>query len=201
MIVRFGIAVVSGVLVTFLLLYFMQLMIATGKAALTDPRERHILDFVRVKRQETTNIEDPQPEKPKKPQQPPPTTPPPPSDNIDPNAPTVNVRGPSVNVNTDIAGPGQLSYSDGEYLPIVRVAPIYPSRALSRGIEGYVDLEFTVTAEGTVANPVVTYSSSSLFDNAAKKAVLKFKYKPRVVDGTPVAVPGVRTRIRFELEN
>lgn len=110
------------------------------------------------------------------------------------------MRPPSSTTDVSISGPGSLSYTDGEYLPIVRVAPIYPSRALSRGIEGYVDLEFTVTTAGTVKDPVVIYSSSSLFNRAAMRAVLKFKYKPRVVDGQPVAVPGVKTRIRFELE-
>ena len=85
-------------------------------------------------------------------------------------------------------------------LPIVRVAPVYPNRALSRGLEGYVDLMFTVTDAGTVKDPVVTYTTSSLFNRAAPQAVLKFKYKPRVVDGKPVEVPGVETRIRFQLE-
>ncbi|HKJ61282.1 MAG TPA: energy transducer TonB, partial [Hyphomicrobiales bacterium] len=81
-----------------------------------------------------------------------------------------------------------------------RVAPVYPSRALSRGIEGYVDLSFTVTTAGTVKDPEILFSSSSLFDRAATRAVLKFKYKPRVVDGEPVEVPGVKTRITFKIE-
>ena len=58
-----------------------------------------------------------------------------------------------------------------------------------------------VTTAGTVRDPVVEFSTSSLFDRAATRAVLKFKYKPRVVDGQPVEVPGVKTRIRFELED
>jgi len=46
----------------------------------------------------------------------------------------------------------------------------------------------------------VTFSTSSLFERAALRAVLKFKYKPRVVDGVPVRVPGVKTRISFKIE-
>ena len=201
MIVRYLIAIVSGVAVTFGLLFLMQFLIETGESALTDPKKRYFLEFVRVKRQEVVNMEEPKPEKPPKPQQPPPDTPPPSQDDIDPNAPAINVRPPSTTTDVSISGPGSLSYTDGEYLPIVRVAPIYPSRALSRGIEGYVDLEFTVTTAGTVKDPVVTYTTSSLFNRAAVRAVLKFKYKPRVVDGQPVEVPGVKTRIRFELED
>jgi protein TonB len=201
MILRYLIAIVSGVAVTFGLLFLMQLLIETGESALTDPKKRYFLEFVRVKRQEVVNMEEPKPEKPPKPQQPPPDTPPPSQDDIDPNAPAINVRPPSTSTDVSISGPGSLSYTDGEYLPIVRVAPIYPSRALSRGIEGYVDLEFTVTTAGTVKDPVVIYTTSSLFNRAAVRAVLKFKYKPRVVDGQPVEVPGVKTRIRFELED
>ena len=200
MFARFGISILSGVAVTFGLIWLMQFLIASGESALEEKTERHFLDFVRVKRQKITNVEEPKPEKPPKPEQPPPDIPPPSRDDINPNAQTVSVAAPTLGSGTDIAGPGALSYSDGEYLPIVRVAPIYPNRALSRGLEGYVDLMFTVTTAGTTRDPVVTFSTSSLFESAAKKAVLKFKYKPRIVDGKPVEVPGVETRIRFELE-
>ena len=73
--------------------------------------------------------------------------------------------------------------SDGEYLPIVKVAPVYPSRALSRGLEGYVIVEFTVMSTGAVRDVSVVESTSSLFERAATTAALKFKYKPRVIDG------------------
>jgi len=61
-------------------------------------------------------------------------------------------------------------------------------------------MSFTVTTTGTVKDPIVMFSSSSLFDRAATRAVLKFKYKPRVVDGVPVEVAGVKTRISFQIE-
>ena len=93
-----------------------------------------------------------------------------------------------------------MNIAEGDYLPIVRVAPVYPARAQSRGLEGYVDMSFTVTATGTVIDPIVVFSTSGLFERAASRAVLKFKYKPRVVDGIPVNVPGVKTRITFKME-
>ena len=89
--------------------------------------------------------------------------------------------------------------SDGEYLPIVKVAPVYPSRALSRGLEGYVIVEFTVTQTGATKDVVVVESTSSLFERAAVDAAYKFKYKPRVIDGVAVEVPGVRNKITFEI--
>ena len=200
MIGRYAFSVVIGTIVTLSLLFVMHLLIATGKAALTKPRERAQLDFVRVRRNESLNVEDYTPEKPPKPPETPPETPPQDMDNIDPNAPTVNVAPPQVDANTDIGGPGGMNIAEGDYLPIVRVAPVYPARALSRGLEGYVDMQFTVTTTGTVKDPVVLFSTSSLFERAATRAVLKFKYKPRVVDGVPVEVPGVKTRITFQIE-
>lgn len=200
MIGRYAFSIVVGVVVTLSLLFVMQLLIATGKAALTKPRDRAQLEFVRVKRNENLNTEDFTPDKPPPPPEVPPETPPQELDNVDPNAPTINVPPPSVSANTDIGGPGGMNIAEGDYLPIVRVAPVYPARALSRGLEGYVDLSFTVTTAGTVADPVIIFSTSSLFERAATRAVLKFKYKPRVVDGVPVNVPGVKTRITFKIE-
>jgi len=101
---------------------------------------------------------------------------------------------------TIILGEDSSNCAEGDYVLIERVAPVYPARALSRGIEGYVDMSFTVTATGTVKDPIVIFSTSSLFDRAATNAVLKFEYRPRCVDGQPVEVVGVQTRIMFEIE-
>jgi len=198
---RYAFSIVIGVVVTLSLLFLMQVLIATGKQALTKPRERAKLEFVRVKRNEALNTEDFTPEKPPKPPETPPETPPQDMDNIDPTAPTISVAPPSVATETSIGGPGGMNIAEGDYLPIVRVAPVYPARALSRGLEGYVDMSFTVTTTGTVKDPIVVYSTSSLFERAAIRAVLKFKYKPRVVDGVPVEVPNVKTRITFKIED
>ncbi|MDR3417245.1 MAG: TonB family protein [Nevskia sp.] len=94
-----------------------------------------------------------------------------------------------------------LAASDGDYLPIVKVAPMYPESAASRGIEGYVLLQFTVTETGAVEDPqVIEAQPSGVFDDAAKKAVLRFKYKPRVENGKPVRVQGVKQVITFKLD-
>jgi len=118
-----------------------------------------------------------------------------------PTGDTVNI-GPMKVDNTVAKNTGfALSASDGEYLPIVKVAPLYPESAAERGIEGYVLLEFTVTETGATADPVVIESHpSGVFDDAAKKAVLKFKYKPRVENGRPVRVEHVQHVITFKLD-
>jgi protein TonB len=201
MIGRYAFSVVIGVAVTLSLLFVMHLLIEYGESAISKERVRHKLEFVRVKRNESINTEDFTPEKPPKPPETPPETPPQDMDNIDPDAPTINISAPTVSADMNIGGPGAMNIAEGDYLPIVRVAPVYPARALSRGLEGHVDMSFTVTTTGTVRDPIVLFSTSSLFERAATRAVLKFKYKPRVVDGVPVDVSGVKTRITFKIEN
>lgn len=88
---------------------------------------------------------------------------------------------------------------DGDMLPIVKVSPVYPNRAQTRGLEGYVLLEFTVDETGAVRDPRVVESSSAIFDRSALNAVLRFKYKPRVINGAAVRVEGVLHRLTYEL--
>ncbi len=95
-----------------------------------------------------------------------------------------------------------MSFSDGDYLPIVKVPADYPESALQRGIEGWVLVSFTVSKTGSVKNPTVVQAEpSGFFERAAIIAVKKFKYKPRIVGGEAVEVSGVRNRIVFRLED
>ena len=99
------------------------------------------------------------------------------------------------------AGALNLSIKDGDYLPISKVVPRYPQRALNRGVTGYVLLEFIVTKIGTVENVVVIASKpTGVFDKSAIAAATKFRYIPRYVDGKPVSVAGVRNRVNFDLQ-
>ena len=111
----------------------------------------------------------------------------------------VPAQNPNLDVSLD-SELGRFSQAAADYLPIVKVAPMYPRRAQSRGLEGYCDLEFTVTPMGTTADVSVIECTSSLFERASVQALLKFKYKPHVVNGTAIAVPGVRHKIMFQME-
>lgn len=179
----------------------MQYLIQSGEMNLDKSKSLKMPDFVRIKQNEDLSRREPPPEKPPQPEEPPPEPPPPSMDEVTPEtqAMAVSAAPVSASINLDASGFG-LAPSDGEYLPIVKVQPIYPRRALSRGVEGYVIVEFTVTKQGTTTNIRVVESSSSMFDDAAVKAAAKFKYKPRVVDGQPIEVPGVQNKITFEIE-
>lgn len=198
MIVRYLVGLVLAAFVTLGLFYLMHWLIYTDETGLTDPPSGRLVDFVRVEQEETVQRRDRKPEPPPPPDEPPPDMPDMQFD-TDVSAVGIDIGSVSMDTGVSIRGTGGFQ-SDGDYLPIVRVEPVYPRRALTRGIEGYVLLEFTVTETGSVADPVVVEAQPpGIFDRAAIQAALRFKYQPRVVDGQPIAVAGVRNMITFEL--
>jgi periplasmic protein TonB len=199
MLMRYGIGLVLGLLVTLGLFLMMQALIKSDRSGLNEGVQGKLIDFVRLDEDVPVDVKNRKPKPPPPPEEPPPDMPKP---SFDSNV-TQGVAIGQVNAKVDlnIQGTGGFT-SDGEYLPIVKVAPVYPRRAQQRGITGYVLLEFTVTSTGAVRDPVVIESQpEGIFDNAAIQAALKFKYKPKVVDGEPVEVAGVRNLIKFELED
>ncbi len=103
----------------------------------------------------------------------------------------------NVKINMSLPQPS----GDSDYMPVLKVVPIYPQRATKRNQEGYVIVEFTVTRSGGVRDVKVIESKPKyVFDNAAIEAARKFKYKPRKVDGELVEVQGVRNEFTFRLE-
>ena len=195
--IRYLISFAVAFSVVFSLFWLMQFLIATSKTGVKEDTTGSLLEFVRVPKDESVIHKTP------KPDEPPPTPPPPEMDNASPDTTTVAVSAVKVNANINLSASGfGLQTADGEYLPIVKVQPIYPQRALSRGIEGYVIVEFTVTKQGTTKDiHVVEAKPTGIFDRAAMQAAAKFKYKPRVIDGQPIEVPGVKNIIKFELED
>jgi protein TonB len=99
-------------------------------------------------------------------------------------------------------GPLIAAQPDGDMIPIMRVPPEFPQRMLSRGISGWVLVEFTVDSLGRVVSPtVVDAQPANGFQRAALDAIARYKFKPRIVDGQSVPVTGVRQRILFNLQN
>jgi protein TonB len=187
--------------VTIGVLLIMQALIATAKRELDESGTRHFVDFVRVEREELVQEKDRRPKKPPEPEAPPPEAPQPRTDPLSPEHLAVNVAPVPVQAEVSISGLG-LTASDGEYLPIVKIKPVYPWKAQSAGIEGYVIVEYTVTTAGTVRDPVVVEAEPrDIFNKASIAAALKFKYKPRVVNGEPIEVHGVRNLFRYRLES
>ncbi len=198
---RLPIALVLSCVITTLLVYGMQRLIETGEQALTDDMSISMLDFVRIKRDESLETKDVKPDK----------LPPP---DAKPETAMVqetsdaaegisidfsNRRSIDAGLDLRVAGVTGFSLQDGDYLPLVKVAPIYPRRAQVRGMGGWVIVKFTITTTGTVRDVVVVESSHALFERSAVQAALKFKYRPRIVNGTAVEVTGVLHSIVFEV--
>ncbi len=88
------------------------------------------------------------------------------------------------------------------YKAISKKPPIYPNRALTRGLEGSVILEYTINTEGRAIDIKVVDTSNTIFDRTAIQAVEKFVYEPSInLDtGLPIDTPGVMHAVTFSLK-
>lgn len=156
------------------------------------------IEIAREERDENINVEDLS-EKPER------DEPPPPPPMIQQDFKPPKTEAPKININ-DLTGDMNLNssfLSEADVQPIVRVPPQYPTSAAQRGTEGWALVEFTVTAEGDVIDPVIIDSfpdGTKIWDRAVKRAVVKWKYRPRYEGGEPVAWR-TQTKLTFELED
>jgi len=88
------------------------------------------------------------------------------------------------------------------YTPLTKAAPDYPRRALSRRLEGDCTVEYTVLPDGRVSDPQIVPGAceEQIFVRPSLAAAKDFVYQPRMINGQPVAVPGVRNTFRYRLE-
>ncbi|WP_457676399.1 energy transducer TonB [Thiolapillus sp.] len=208
MLLRLPIAIVLAALVSLALFFAMHFMISQGKGDINKNKDYSVVDFVRLKRESETRLKKRViPKKPPLPKEPPP----PPELNVAQEEtvamPNLQMDMPRLSTSGISGGPfiggvGRgvgAAQGDGELIPLVKIAPRYPRKAALAGKEGWVKVEFTVTELGTVTDVKVLDSKPRrLFDRAAKKAILKWKFKPRVVDGKPVPRRAVQV-IEFKL--
>ena len=198
---RIGFGLVLGLVITLFLFWFMQYMIETADKTLDENSRGSLVDFVRIRKDESIERRQAKPKKPPPPEAPPPQPPTPQLDNLDPTADKIAISAVPVTTDIEMTGGFSLGVGEGDYLPIVKVAPIYPQRALTRGVEGYCVVEYAVTRQGTTREPFVVEDqcTSSLFHRASLQAALKFKYKPRILDGEAVEVRGVQNKFTYEI--
>jgi len=198
--VRLLISAGLGLLVTLGLLLLMYQLIYSDEIKKPEGDSIKIADITMPDIEIETNVKEQKPDKPDEPEEPPPPLEQPDIQDFEVDNAVNMAATPKQQVKIS-SGLG-LSASDGEYLPIVKVAAVYPRRAQTRGITGYCIVEYTVTTSGATRDPVaVDCQPAGVFDRASVKAALKFKYKPRVIDGEAVEVAGVRNRFIYELEN
>jgi protein TonB len=192
-----------AVATTFALIFTMHQLIQANMKDPSEEEQIRVADIVMPEQKIDTQYDTSKPDKPDEPEQPPPDMPEPEYD--DPNLDNaINMSAPRASADLRVGGIGGFA-GEGDYLPIVKVEAQYPRRALQRGIEGWVIVEYTVTTNGSVRDPRVVEAftndgnPTTVFNSAAIKSAAKYKYKPRVVDGQPVEVPGVKTKISFNM--
>ena len=204
---RFLASLLLGVAITLVLFFIMQALIDSGDQAYRSDSDGQIMEFVRIKDDESLSLKDRR--KPKKPE--PPKEPPPPpkmivEKQVKPTMNKVKIDIPNIDLPT-IAGGGPFlgnwagnPLAEGDVLPIVRIDPQWPREALVEGIEGYVIVEVIIAADGSVASAVVIESvPRRLFDRNVIRAVLKWKFKPRIINGVAVERRAIQ-RLDFSLD-
>jgi protein TonB len=192
---RFLVSLLAGCAIAASLLWMMQWMLLRKTVELQAERERPVMEFVRLKRDSETRIRERlQPEPEPEPEETPPAKP-----TLQPlelgrpvvKAPAMKYRVPDLPLALagPYIGPVRQGPPDRDFMAISRVPPQYPFRAQRRGIEGWVKVSLLITEQGVVQDVVVVESQpEGIFDQAATRAVMKWKFKPRIQDGKPVPV-------------
>ena len=96
------------------------------------------------------------------------------------------------------AGLRAIEIADRDEKPLYRVEPVMPPRAER---SGHCIMRFDVSAEGTPYNISAQSCSQDLFKRPSVKAVGKWKYTAKVIQGQRVARTGLTTRLTFNLSD
>ena len=205
---RYLSALILGVLISLGLFFLMQSLIDSGEQNTNASSEGQIMEFIRIREDETLSIKDRRkPQKPKPPKEPPP----PPKliveKQVKPTMNRIKIEIPNIDL-PSIAGGGPFlgnwagnPLAEGDVLPIVRIDPQWPREALVEGIEGYVVVEVTIGADGSVKDVrVIQAEPKRMFDRNVIRAVLKWKFKPRIINGVPVERKAIQM-LEFTLDN
>ncbi len=202
-VIRWAISMVMAAGITLGLFYFMQFLIATGQRldervtvvkivdATMPDIELEVIEEI-DKPEPIEEVVDEQPEVQEK------------QINMD-AGPSLNIERASIEIDTGLQlSNASISATDGDFLPLVAIAPQYPTRAAQRGIEGWCLVSFTVDGQGGVVEDsiiVVDAEPPSIFDRSSTRAAVRFKFQPRVQDGIGVEVTGVQYLFRYQLED
>lgn len=193
---RYIAALGLGFAVALGLFAIMNALVNNNRHELVQADDNRISEFIRMQRPETVKekkreIPKPQPKRP----------PPPPemkiSQQVDkPVIEQVKMDMPQMDVDLDLAvGDGAGMYASGGVsasggpVPLNKFSPMYPRKALQRGLGGTVVFQFTVNANGRVSDVKIIKEKprGKGFGKAIKKAALKWKFKPAMEDGKAVA--------------
>lgn len=192
-------AVIGGAVMTFIAFAFMQYFISGEQRApikLGDDITVEI--FQAPEDKQTTHIKRiPPPPTPKVPPKAPPRVTP----SNEPitaisTAPPIVIDGFGNNMKQTLTRP------TGDASPIVRINPKYPTSAARDGIEGWVQLSFNISPTGEVIDATVVNSEPKrIFDREALRAIKRWKYRPKVIEGVAQLQTGQTVQLDFKLDS
>lgn len=101
-------------------------------------------------------------------------------------------------------GQGQTNFAgmgDGNAIPVYQPRPEYPVQANLKGIEGSVTFKFDISPDGTPSNiSVIDEEPRGVFRREAMRAIRKWKFKPRIVNGQPIHQRDMTYKLEFNLD-
>lgn len=191
----FPTALVSGG-ITFALFWTMTALIAVPDVVPDAPPPFQTVEIVEVRK-----AQPPLPEPEVRPRHEAPEPPPPvPTRHLQPSEGRLLISHSTPEPNPLVEATPTLTPVDGDAIPLVRVPPRDPERALARGLEGRVLVGFTIDRAGNVASPeVLAAEPPNVFDRAAIEAVSQWKYNPMIRNGRPMERAGMKIAIPFRL--
>jgi len=194
---RFGLSLVLGAIVAFLLFVLMAQLIRMGDAELDNSADIKIADITMPDTEIEAKLDEELPDKPDEVEAPPPEME---AQDLEVDVPdnALNVSSGGGQFNPDIGIGGGFA-RDTDFIPVYVPQPRYPSRAERSGKAGYAVVEVTVTTSGGVRDVKLMeeWPENYGFGKSAAKAASKLKYNPRVVNGVAVEVPGVLYKFSF----
>ncbi len=200
---RFLVSILLGAAVTFGLFAFMAFLVSSGDRSKDEAQENIIVEVNTTPPKSSAETRRRVPPPPPPPPKAPPKqqTPEPEASNdtsgLQFNMPGVQLAGAS----TGLSAPGAGFGRDGDATPIVRIEPKSPIQAARDGKEGWVKLSFTINEVGGVDDVTVLEAEPKrVFDREAKRALRKWKYKPKIVDGKPEKQFNMKVQLDFKLD-
>ncbi|BDM65010.1 protein TonB [Shewanella sp. NFH-SH190041] len=201
--IRAIVSIIIGAAITFALFVFMAFLIGGGAQRAEVGEESPVIQLT-MDKQDATAQKKPRvvPKPPPPPEQPPKpdTTPPDTSSDLDTSM-SFNMGGVDAGSASTGFKLGNMMTRDGDATPIVRIEPQWPISALRDGKEGWVQLSFTINEIGGVEDvKVIKAEPRRLFDREAIRALRKWKYKPKIVDGKAMKQTGQTVQLDFKLD-
>ncbi len=201
---RIGLALLASAVFTLGLFWVMHRMVSGPAELQRLDQDRAVVDFVRLKQDSQTELkgrrkpEPPKPQKPKLPQE----------SVSQQDVPMQQIPFKVPQVTPDLSLSQQsllgdavvgLGFGDSDVIPLVRMNAVYPQRALRQKIEGFVIARLQITPEGTVESvDIIEAQPRGVFEREAIRALYKYKFKPKMENGRPVAQTATQT-IEFKL--